>query len=123
MSKLITAAQLDGYRRLKDKSISLRFITSEKTSQDIYEVDQLMDQFGYLYFKAEGILTPDEIKELDNLDTELYDKPKTQSQRIRNVLFMLWKQKKIGEFNDFYKQETERVIQYFKNKLDKAILS
>jgi len=117
--KLITAAQLDGYRRLKDKSVSIRFITSEKTTQDIMVIDQLLDGFGYLYFKPESKLTESEIKGLDNLETDLYDNPKTQSQRLRNVLYKNWEQNNLGhkEFVDFYKYETERIISHYKKKL------
>lgn len=118
--KLITAAQLDGYRRLKDKSVSLRFITSEKTTEDIMVIDQLLDSFGYLYFKAENKLTESEINELDNLETDLYDNPKTQSQRLRNVLYKNWQQNDLGhkEFANYYKYETERIIGHYKKKLE-----
>ncbi len=117
--KLITAAQLDGYRRLKDKSVSVRFITSEKSAEDIMLIDQLLDGFGYLYFKSENKLTESEIKELDSLETDLYDNPKTQSQRLRNVLYKNWQQNDLGhnEFADFYKYETERIINHYKKKL------
>ncbi len=117
--KLITAAQLDGYRRLKDKSVSIRFITSEKSTEDIMVIDQLLDGFGYLYFKSETKLTESEIEELDNLETDLYDKPKTQSQRLRNVLYKNWQENNLGHqtFSDYYKHETERIISHYKGKL------
>lgn len=118
--KIITAAQLDGYRRLKDKSVSLRFITCELSTEKIMVVDQLLDNFGYLYFKPENKLTDQEVKELDNLDTDLYDNPKTQSKRIRNVLYKNWEQNSCGhaDFKDYYKHETERIINHYKKKLD-----
>lgn len=117
--KIITSAQLDGYRRLKDKSVSLRFITGEKSSHDILNIDENLDSFGYLYFKPEGQLTKDEIQELDELDTDLYDNPKTQSQRLRNVLYKYWQSRDTGygDFKDFYKAETERIISHYKEKL------
>lgn len=116
--KLLTSAQLDGYARRKDKSVSLRFLTGEKSSQEIANIDQLCDMFGYLYFKAEQTLTPEEVKELDDLDTDLFDNPKTQSQRIRGVLFRVWEESgRIGDFKDFYRYETERIINHYKTKL------
>ena len=64
-------------------------------------------------------LNSDEVEELDKVELDIYDEPKTQSQRLRNVIFILWKQEgEKGDFKTFYKQKTEEIIQHFKNKLD-----
>lgn len=43
---------------------------------------------------------------------------KTQSQRIRAVLFVLWQQEPQGmKFEDFYNHRTEQIIQWLKTKL------
>jgi hypothetical protein len=116
--RILTSAVLDGYARRKDKSVSLRFVTGEKSSLEIASIDQMCEQFGYLYFKAEETLTPNEVKELDTVDTDLFDNPRTQSQRLRGVLFKVWEQGgRHGEFKDFYKSETERIITHYKTKL------
>ena len=119
MKGIVTPAQIVGYNRKRDKSVSLRFETQEKTSNEIASIDSLLDTFGYLYFKPENNLTKEEIDEIDSLETELYDNPKTQSQRLRNVLYMLHKQLDLGiEFKDFYKNETNRIIEHYKKKLE-----
>ena len=116
---LTSAVQLYGYRPRKDKSLSITFITGEKSPGEVMDIHSKLDDFGYIVFKSEEKLTKDEIAELDNLDTDLYDNPKTQSQRLRNVLFMNWKDENKGhsEFKDYYKNETERIIQHYKDKL------
>jgi len=116
--KILTAAQLDGYQRRKDRTVSVRFITQEKTSGEVMEIDQLIDTFGILYFRGQETLNRDEVDELDAIELDLYDEPKSQSQRLRNVLYKIWTQNETGEFRDFYKHETERIIQHYKNKLD-----
>lgn len=116
--KILTAAQLDGYQRRKDRTVSVRFITQEKTSGEVMEIDQLIDTFGILYFRGQETLNRDEVDELDAIELDLYDEPKSQSQRLRNVLYKIWMQNQAGEFRDFYKHETERIIQHYKNKLD-----
>jgi hypothetical protein len=118
--KLITAAQLDGYSPRKDKCVTLRFITQEKSPEEIMHIHQMLDGFGYLYFRAEEQLSKEEIDELDALETDLYDQPKTQSQRIRGVLFKMWEQDNKGysQFKDFYKHHTEKIIEWLKKKLD-----
>jgi len=112
-------AILDGYQRRKDRTVSLRFVTQEKSSAEVMDIDSLTNAFGILYFRGEEQLNSDEIEELDKVELDIYDEPKTQSQRLRNVLFILWKQEgEKGDFKTFYKQKTEEVIQHFKNKIE-----
>lgn len=119
MKGLLTAAQIVGYNRKKDKSVSLRFETQEKSSNEIAIIDSILDTFGYLYFKPQETLTKEEIEELDTLDTDLFDNPKTQSQRLRNVLFRLHEQMGIViDFKTFYKNETNKIIEHYKKKLE-----
>ena len=117
--RILMPAVLDGYQRRKDRTVSLRFITQEKTSSEVMEIDEALQQYGVLYFRGEENMNSDEVEELDKIELDLYDEPKTQSQRLRNVLFILWKQKESkGEFKKFYKQKTEEIIQHFKNKIE-----
>ena len=116
--KILTAGQLDGYQRRKDRSVSLRFITQEKTSGEIADIDRLVDTFGILYFRGEEKMNRDEVDELDAVELDLYDEPKSQSQRLRNVLFKVWNQDPRGDFKEFYKHETERIIEHYKRKLE-----
>ena len=98
--------------------MSLRFVTQEKTSGEVMEIDQLLDTFGILYFRGEEQMNKEEIEELDAVELDLYDEPKSQSQRLRNVLYKVWKRTEQGEFKEFYKAETEKIINHYKNKLD-----
>jgi hypothetical protein len=116
--KILTAAQLDGYQRRKDRTVSLRFITQEKTSGEIADIDRLVDTFGIVYFRGQEKINRDEIEELDAVELDLYDEPKSQSQRLRNVLYKVWQLDPTGDFKEFYRHETERIIQHYKNKLD-----
>ena len=119
--KILTACQLSNYRPRKDKSLGLSFITGEKTPQQVMEIHSMLDVFGYMIFKGEETLTKEEIAEIDKLDTELYDNPKTQSQRIRNHIMVIYE--KSGEStlskHDFYKYWTERIITTLKKEIQK----
>lgn len=45
---------------------------------------------------------------------------KTQGQRLRSVLFVLWEQRgRKGTFEDFYRDRMEEMINVIKDKLDK----
>ena len=113
-------AQLDGYSPRKDGSVSLRFVTGEKMPSEIMDFHALMGKFGYLYFRAEEELTQAEIRTLDELETDLHDNPKTKSQRLRNTLYVYWKQDEGGfkEFKDFYDNRMEALIQQVKDRLE-----
>lgn len=51
------------------------------------------------------------------VDTERGEK--TPSQRIRAVLFLLWKQEgEQGTFDAFYNAKCEKIIEHLKSKLD-----
>lgn len=82
-------------------------------------IDELTDTYGILYFKAGETMEQSELEELESIDLDLYDQPKTQSQRLRNVLYKLWEsQGSNGDFKTFYKQKTEQVISHFKNQIE-----
>lgn len=120
MEKLLIPAQFDGYSNRKDKSVALRFITQEQSPANIAKIHGMIDTFGALYFKGDTEITKAERDEIDALDTDLVDNPRTQSQRLRNVLFCLWKQTPDGfeDFAKYYKWQTDKIIQHFKDKLD-----
>ncbi len=87
------------------------------------EMDRLLNDSGTLFFKSNGSLTKEEIKELDNVEIEV--EGKTKSQRLRNVLFVYYQQlsKSTEHYTDntfdlFYSKEMERIIQHYKDKLE-----
>jgi predicted GTPase len=121
--KLLKQCSLDGVTRRKDKSLKISFITSlEQSSNELMEVDKLLDSSGVLYFKQSEGLSTDEITQIDKV---VLDKPngKTQSERLRNVLYIYCKQK-IGkeptkeQFAEFYQKYTEKYITYIKDQLN-----
>jgi len=58
-----------------------------------------------------------EIDQIDRLEPELNNK--TQSQRIRSVLYLLHQQDAEGfkSFDEYYKSKTEKYIEHLKSKL------
>lgn len=117
--KLIFASVLDGYARRKDRSVSLRFHTQELTSADIMDIDAMCDSYGYLYFRPGEKANREEMKELDQVEMPDLSSPKSQSKRLRSVLYLLHK-KDGGDmtFQDYYVQKTERIINHYKEMLD-----
>ena len=65
-----------------------------------------------------------ELTPLDHIASEVVSvdkdlETKTQSQRIRSVLYLIWKQEgEEGEFSLYYKHKTEKYLEFLKAKLD-----
>jgi hypothetical protein len=118
MKRFIKQATFTKYNTRKDKSCSITFVTDyEVTPDDVAELHRVLDHHGILYFSDKGNLTKEEIEAIDDVDVELEGKSK--SQRLRNVLYILYKQQgEIGEFKDFYSIWMEKIIQNFKDKLE-----
>ncbi len=117
MNKILTAAILDGYSRRKDKSVSVRFITQEMTSSEIQNIDILLDQYGFLYFQPGDAPNQEMIGQLESIPSENSIR-KTPSQRLRNTLYVYWKDKGLNQsFETFYAQEMENYINQIKRRL------
>lgn len=123
---LLRQVTFDRANRKKDKSVSMTFITQlEQSTDDFMQIDKILNDSGVLYFKSGGNLTIEEVKSLE--DTEIEVEGKTKSQRLRNVLYVYWKQlidsKELDDaapdqtFSDFYSHCMEIIIEHYKNKL------
>jgi len=115
--KILLPAQFDNFSNRKDKSLTLRFITQEVTAEKVAEIHRMIDSFGYLYFKGETMLTPNEIRDIEDLDTEVGGK--SLSKRLMNTLYIYWEQNDTSydDFKDFYKHRMETNIQKIKDQL------
>ena len=117
---MLIACTLTNYRPKSDKSFSITFNTLELSKEQKTELDDLFQTHGIMYFKGQDKISKSEVEELDKIDLDLYDNKKTQSQRLRSVLYLNWQKNNKGfsEFKDYYAMETNRIIEHFKTKLE-----
>ena len=114
--RIIRQVTLTKGSRRADKSVAITFITDlEESPEGLMEIDKLLGSRGVIHFSDRGTLTQDEVDMLDSIDIEL--EGKTQSQRLRNTLHVYHTQYGSGDFKAFYKSETERIIQHYKDQL------
>ena|SRR3990167_599255 len=107
-------AIITSVRSRTDKSLSLTIVTPPLESKE---------KTPFMELQQEPLFV--EITPQNNLDAPplVIDKDiesKTQSERIRNVIYVWWKQTKSNdiEFDEFYKRETEKFIDIIKEKLE-----
>jgi len=116
---LILSTVLENITSRKDRSWKLTFGTQELLPDQVKGLSLALDKFIYLALKVEDFKS-EEIKLLDEAKAEYDDTSKSQAQRIRSVLFILWKQGNGGyeDFELYYKHHTEKIIEHLKSKID-----
>lgn len=114
MDKVLTSpALIKGIRALNDGGVSITFHTNELPVEDMAKWLTVINQFGWVCFKA---------GEVALLDTEVptddpTDERKTPAQRLRNVLFVANKQNGYNDdFQAFYRNQMEKIIDDVKKK-------
>lgn len=108
-------AQVIDIRPRADKSVKISFESRELTGD---EAALLFDSFqgeGWLVYapNSTGVA-------LDEVPTGSAESgTKSQSKRLRDVIFVYWKQKGgNGDFETFYRVTLEKLIDYMKSKLE-----
>lgn len=115
MSKIILPAVLNPISRRKDKSVKLSLDTRELGPEEIMTLMALEGSEGWV------CISPNEAElEVPNEKAEV--NTKSSSERLRNVLFILWKQETeagrvIGTFETFRGDQMEKIIQGIKDRL------
>ena len=117
MKKIQLQATLEGVSTKKDGSLTVRFSTQELKPEEKVIVMEFLNDFGWLLFAS------NELKEEEVPKEQAEFKGKTQSARLRNVLYVWFEQlKKEGkttvDWDKFYREKTEMLIEHIKEKLD-----
>ena len=112
-SLISVPAQVIGMNPRADRSWRIQFETRELNGE---EVAVLADNFqgeGWMLFKPNGTITEAEVPDGD-ADSGV----KSQSERLRAVIYILWKQQGgKGDFESFKRVYFEKLIEYVKSKL------
>jgi uncharacterized protein YeaO (DUF488 family) len=117
-NKILIPGILSRYSPRADKSWSVTLNINEPSPEQKVVIDRMHQSAVFVLLKDAGI-TKDEESILDNVDVDL-DNSKTPSQRLRGTLYRNWEQDNKGytEFKEYYKAMMEKIIQFYKNKLD-----
>ena len=117
MDLLQFPASINKVETLVDRTLKMTINTPELGSEDMAKLFGYRNMEGWLIFKPTKIeesdiaKIPEEVKE--------FKTDKTPSQRLRNVIYMVWKNNtnRKESFNDFYQRHIEKIINQYKEKL------
>lgn len=112
MKTIQTQAIITSIRSRQDMSVGFSAETPEYSDTEFAYFRGLQGKNVQMTIKPTDE-TPEDILEIK---TEIDEK--TPGQRLRAVIFLLWKKKSEGDFESFYRRTMEKVIDQFKQKLD-----
>ena len=116
MSKVILECQLDGIASKVDGTVSIKISTQEVDSMSAAALFALRGKHCKVLISDSNITTM-EAELVDNQQLVSGKKHKTESQRLRGVFYLLAQQKEV-EFEQYYKEQMNILIDHFKAKLD-----
>lgn len=115
MSTFQVEGSLDGVSYLADGGVSLRFSTKELSPEDRVKVSYSHRQYGWICFKENAF------KDEDIPKQQAEDGEKSPSQRLRAVLYILWKQRgSKGDYESFYRRQLDVAIDRVKKLIDQG---
>ena len=103
---------------LADGSLSINIHTQELTDETMMRVFNLRKKPGMVLISS-GDITKQEIDAVENFTSDFEFNGKTPSQRLRSVLYKVWKQSSQDfDFPIWYESQMERIINKYKATLD-----
>jgi len=99
-------------------ALRLQVDTQENLSEEMRaKIMGKYDKLGWFTFLVQNKIKPEDVVDLPEIRTE--KSQKTPSERLRSVLFVLWKNEgEPGEFDDFYREKMNKMIDWVKTKLE-----
>jgi hypothetical protein len=116
MNGLLLPVQIENITTRKDRTIKITIGTQELAPAAAGDLFQYLNKIAVCYLSPEGV-SQEEIDMVDKIHPEF--EGKSQSQRIRNVLYKLYEQSNEGfkDFNSYYQNKTEKYIEHLKKQI------
>lgn len=116
--KIIVSGILEKLSTLNDGSVKLSICTQEMDATNGAQIFGLRGKYLKVLLSDNNITEPEEIL-IDEAKVQDGRKIKTKSQQLRAVLFRFHEQTKPGvDFDQFYNEKMDGLIEHFKGKLD-----
>jgi hypothetical protein len=117
MKGLLFAAQVEGIRSRKDKTVSVVLGTQELSPQKAGELFSTNGHLVTCYLSVKEHISDSEKDIIDSVETPAHGK--TPSQRMRSVIFRMWEQDNEGytDKNLHYLHWMDKMIDHLKTNL------
>jgi len=116
--KIVFDATLEGLSTRMDDTIKVVIGTQEVTAEQGLALLKLRGKFCKVML-SDTAIEQKEIDAVDSLPIKDESNSKSNSQRLRSVLFINWQQsKQTTNFDDYYNSEMNRIIDHYKAKLN-----
>lgn len=112
------SAQIENLSSRADRSWKIVLGTQELTPQEIGTIGAMQNQIAFVAINPDPFTTKQK-EMIENTKAYLVDGGKSQSQRLRGVLFVNWQNENLGyeNFHDYYINQLDKIISHFKSKL------
>lgn len=116
LPKVSIEGTITRFQSMRDGSWRVQVDTQELQPEHITAIGTELNKLGWFFFDPKMIREID----VDSLpDIKAPKGRKSQSQRLRNVLFRLHEQgNKTETFDEYYDAQMERIIEHIKSKLN-----
>ena len=118
MDGLLIPAMIERIATRKDRTVSITIGTQELTPARAGELLGVANKLVCVYISSKETISQKEMDQVDKINPEFPGK--SQSQRIRAVLFVAWEKRSenFADFDSYYKYYTEAFIDSIKSKID-----
>lgn len=118
MEGLLLPVVVSSIRSLKDGSVSVTIETNELSPSKAGELFSLRKKVAMMYLSPKEVVTQKEMSQIDEINADM-PRGKTPSSRMRNVMFLLWKQEPEGykDFALYYQSKMEIYIESLKGNI------
>lgn len=116
---ILLECQVENITTRKDRTLKLILGTQELSGKNMAELMNLNQNLAHVYINSTNI-SPEQIEVVDSAEKEMIEGTgKSQSQRIRSILYKLWVQNNEGfkNANDYYVSKTEAIITHLKKQI------
>lgn len=112
------SAQIENLSSRADKSWKIILGTQELNPNEIGLIGSMHNQICFVAINPDPF-TSEQKEIIKNTKAELSENGKTQSQRLRGILFVNWQNENLGyeQFHDYYISQMDKIINHFKSKL------
>lgn len=117
MAMLLTFSGI--FRKIEtmaDRGLRVRIDTQELPAESARLLFECRDTFGTFAYRKDSGISDEEVLALP-VSTPDFSRAKTPSQRLRAALFVLWKSAPDGDFESFYLDRMETIIDEVKAQI------